>query len=331
MFLREDVVRELLESRLVRIPPGGVAHSVEEALDVAGSVGYPVVLRPLDRGSKVVCENAKTLESSFPSAGCVMEQNVPLDDGVRLTMRVCEERRQALIAIQGDEGDEHIEYVEPLLGFDAFRALRLLRTVDWKDQPLLRGSAIIIALYELFETTDAERLEVESLAVVEGDVFAVHASLYVDDEARARHPELKDAETIAPIIHGPGSVGCVVSGKGMALAAIDALAAHDLAPSRVIDLGPAVTKELIAVALHELADEKATEQVLISVACCMYPCSDLTNEIVLWHKEHEELPLGVHIIGGGQDEASASLKKADIEMVASLGKAVDALVGGEEE
>ena len=330
MFLREDVVRKLLESRQVRIPPGGVAHSVNEAMDVAGSVGYPVVLRPLDRGLKVVCENAKSLESSFPSAGCVIERKVSLDEGVSLNMHVCEERRQALIAIQGD-GDEHIEYVDPLLGFDAFRALRLLRTVEWIDQPLLRGSAIIIALYELFETTDAERLEVECLAVVEGDVFAVHASLYVDDEARARHPELKDAETIAPVIHGPGSVGCIVSGKGMALAAIDALAAHDLAPSRVIDLGPAITKEQIAVALHEVADENATEQVLISVACCMYSCSDLTNEIVLWHKEYEGLPLGVHITGGGQDEASASLKEADIEMVASLGKAVDALVGGEDE
>lgn len=303
---------------------------MDEALDMAESAGYPIVLRPLDRGSKIVCENAKTLESSFPSTGGVIEKKVPLNNGVRLTMRVCEERCQALITIQG-EGDEHIEYVDPLLGFDAFRALRLLRTVDWKDQPLLRGSAIIIALYELFETTDAERLEVDCLAVVEGDVFVVHTSLYVDDEARARHPELKDAETVAPIIHGPGSVGCVVSGKGMALAAIDALAAHDLAPSRVIDIGPAVTKERIAIALHEVADEKATELVLISVACCMYPCSDLTNEIVLWRKEHEGVPIGVHITGGGQDEASASLKEADIEMVASLGKAVDALVGGEGE
>jgi succinyl-CoA synthetase beta subunit len=225
MRLHEYQAKEVFADADIPTPSATLATTVEEAVEAAAEIGYPVAIkaqvhvggRGKAGGIKLAEDDEEAREVADEILGMdlkgyhvdkvLVEEAVNFTDElyVGVTMDRGEGRPVAMVSSKGgvdiesvaEEDPEAIadEHIDPSFGMFPFQSRKTVYGAG-VSQDLARGvSSVLSTLYDIWEDKDASDAEINPLMVTEeGDVIAADAVLNIDDDALFRQPELAELE-----------------------------------------------------------------------------------------------------------------------------------------
>jgi succinyl-CoA synthetase beta subunit len=204
----------------IPVSAGGTADTVAEALAVAETIGYPVVVKAQvqvgGRGKAGGIKLAADADEVTTHAGAILGMDIKghrvqrvwlehaseiakeyyasftLDRGARVHLAMVSARGGVDIEYVAATEPEAIErrQVDPAIGFTEAEARSLVEQagldVDARDGAI----GILLNLYRCFVEGDADLVEINPLILTtDGRVIALDAKVTLDDNAAFRHPE----------------------------------------------------------------------------------------------------------------------------------------------
>jgi succinyl-CoA synthetase beta subunit len=225
MRLHEYQAKEVFSDAGIPTPDSTLAESVEEVVDAAEDIGYPVAVKAQvhvgGRGKAGGIELAESREEAEEAAESIIgmdlkgyhvdrvlvEAAVDFTDElyVGVTMDRGEGKPVAMVSSKGGVNIEEVaeedpdaiarEHVDPAFGMHPYQARKAV--YDAGIDPAVAGDVakILTTLYDLWEDKDASDAEINPLMVTSDDeVVAADAVLNVDDDALFRHADLAEME-----------------------------------------------------------------------------------------------------------------------------------------
>ena len=232
MKVHEYQAKALLSGFGVPVPRGKVAYTVDEAVEVAKELGFPVVVkaqihaggRGKGGGVKLArsADEAEAIAKAMLGMRLQTHQTGPegrlvrrllVEQGMDLTgsremylAMVVDRAREAAVFMASAQGGMDIEEVaakdpqaivvetvHPAAGFQPFQARKLAFGLGLPPATLARAVPFMQAIHRAFEALDASLVEVNPFLMTrDGALLALDAKLGFDDNALYRHPELKE-------------------------------------------------------------------------------------------------------------------------------------------
>src|SRR5947209_12832678 len=220
MDLLEYQGKQLFKKHEVPVPDGRPATTVEEAVEAAEGLGYPVVIKAQvligGRGKAGGIKLAKDRQEAEGHARAILGMDIRgftvHELYVEKASDIAEEYYAAILFDRGAKqpmamlsrmGGMDVEeiaardssaiariHVDPLLGFQDFHARKLAFDSGIAPDVVRPVSALLARLYETFIEEDAMLVEVNPLLVTGSrDVVALDAKVTVDGNALYRHPD----------------------------------------------------------------------------------------------------------------------------------------------
>lgn len=206
----------------------------------------------------------------------------------------------------------------------------------------------INGLHQAFIDYDATMLEVNPTGVdAKGNVIALDAKLSLDDNALFRHKdllqlqdeyeteerELKANKNGFQYSSFDGSIGCIVNGDGIALAAMDLIREKGEGTACFLNVKGGVDKDKIAAGIKIIMTNPRVEGILINVLGGFLRCNLLAEGIVAAASEVGlNVPLVVRFEGTNKDEAKEILEHSKLPLIIadSMEDSVDKLLAAME-
>jgi succinyl-CoA synthetase beta subunit len=222
--------KAVLAQHGVPVPRGRVAYTVDEAVEAAKALGFPVVVKAqihaggrgkgggvrLARNLDECEETAKSMlgttlrtHQTGPEGRIVrrllIEQAMDLSGSKEMYLAVLVDRATAkpvfMASAQGGMEIEEVaakdpkailkESVDPVVGFRPYQARKLAFGLGLAPDVVPKAATLMVALYRAFEASDASLVEVNPFLITKGgDVLALDAKVNFDDNALFRHPDL---------------------------------------------------------------------------------------------------------------------------------------------
>jgi succinyl-CoA synthetase beta subunit len=221
MRLYEHEAADIFESVGIPVPRRGLVQSPEEAVDLAGRIGYPVMLksqvlaggRGLAGGIKAVSTPEETEEMArgllnmeirgMPVRKILVSEKANASKELYVGLAIDGFSGKPVI-IASTEGGVRIEqtarerpdkvaraHVDPSFGFHAYQARSLLKNLGLSQRVLVSCSDVLVRLFNIFTRWEALIAEINPLLVLpNGGVLAVDARMEIDNSAlhRIAHP-----------------------------------------------------------------------------------------------------------------------------------------------
>ncbi|MHA1617160.1 MAG: ADP-forming succinate--CoA ligase subunit beta [Candidatus Njordarchaeales archaeon] len=219
MFLYEHEGKQIFSEFGIPVPPGKVAFSVEEALNIAEEIGYPVVLKPQILGGRRgkagairFAENPDDLRKNAEElfhmtlhgekiSRILVEKKVNIAHEYYLSLMVdfYEKKIIALFSTEGGIDIEEVartnpeaivrEYIDPDVGVTQFIALDMVNRLGIKGKKALKIASVFYKLWLALKQKDLLLAEINPLAETsDGDIIALDARVMADDNAAFRQP-----------------------------------------------------------------------------------------------------------------------------------------------
>ncbi|MEI9478744.1 MAG: ATP-grasp domain-containing protein [Deltaproteobacteria bacterium] len=217
MRLHEYEALDIFEQNRIPVPRRGLAGTMHEALQIAGEIGYPVMLkaqvlvggRGLAGGIKTASspdelkEIADTLLTSeikgLPVRKILVCEKVEIAKELYVGITVDSYSGKPVIVVS-TEGGVLIEqtaktspekiaaiHIDPSFGYYPYQARSLLRMLGLKQQLVTAWSDVIGQLFDIALRYEALIAEINPLVVLpNGGLLAIDAVLEVDDSALSR-------------------------------------------------------------------------------------------------------------------------------------------------
>jgi succinyl-CoA synthetase beta subunit len=220
MDLLEYQGKQLFAKHGVPVPEGRPVTTVEEALDAADSLGYPVVVkaqvliggRGKAGGIKVAKDRVEAEDAANAILGMDIRGFTVHELYVEKASDIAEEYYAAIIfdrtakkplcmlsRMGGMDVEEIAEkdptaivrvHVDPLVGFQDFHGRRLAFEAGIAEDVVRPVGALLSKLYDAFVGEDAMLVEVNPMLVTgEREVVALDSKMTVDGNALFRHPD----------------------------------------------------------------------------------------------------------------------------------------------
>ncbi|MGE0222082.1 MAG: ADP-forming succinate--CoA ligase subunit beta [Acetobacteraceae bacterium] len=240
--------------------------------------------------------------------------------------------------------------IDPVTGMSAFHARRLAAGLGLAGPQAASLARFLSALYAAFTGLDCSLVEVNPLVVTKaGEVVALDAKIAFDDNALFRHPDLdalRDAAEEDPKEreaekHGlnyvalDGTIGCMVNGAGLAMATMDIIKLHGMAPANFLDVGGGATKERVIAAFKIILSDPRVEGILVNIFGGIMRCDVIAEGVIAAAQEVGlSVPLVARLEGTNVEEGRRILAQSNLTMIAAddLGdaarKIVQAVRGG---
>ncbi len=210
--------------------PGGVAQSVDEAVEIGERVGYPVVVKAQvqvgGRGKAGGIKIANNKEELLAHAGAILGMDIKghlvkrvwlekasdIKEEYYASFTLDRSQRKHLCMLSAKGGVE-IEQVaeedpdaivklevDPVEGVDLDSLRRLVDAAGLADEAREGTVAILSELYRCFREGDADLVEINPLILTpDGRVHALDAKVTLDDDAAFRHPEWDEFRGISDV------------------------------------------------------------------------------------------------------------------------------------
>ena len=209
--------------------------------------------------------------------------------------------------------------------------------------------SFINGLHRVFIDYDATMIETNPVGVMKnGEVIALDAKISFDDNALYRHQDIQrlqdeyeesDRELQASKFkfnysEFDGSIGCIVNGDGLALAALDLLNAKNTGMACFLNVKGGVDKDKIASGIKIIMTNPRVEGILINILGGFLRCNLIADGIISAASEVGlNVPLVVRFEGTNKDEAREILENSRLPIILAdtLQDAVDKLVAAVEE
>ncbi len=231
MKIHEYQAKDILRKYKVPVPEGGVAFSVEEAVDVARRIGGSVwvvkaQIHAGGRGKGGGVKIAKSIEDvelfaremigmrlvthQTGEEGRIVKRLL-IEQGINIARELyfgitLDRATSQNVVMASTEGGVEIEqvaaetpelilkeFVDPRTGFQGYQARKLAFGLGLTGTQFKNAVKFFSALYNVYEETDASLAEINPLVVTEeGDVLALDAKMNFDDNALFRQPEIQE-------------------------------------------------------------------------------------------------------------------------------------------
>ncbi|MFP4082998.1 MAG: ADP-forming succinate--CoA ligase subunit beta [Candidatus Aminicenantes bacterium] len=365
MKIHEYQAKQILHKYGVQIPKGEVAETPSEARQIAQKIGAPVVLkaqihaggRGKGGGIKIADspDQAEKIAQDMMGMTLVTHQTGPEGKRVRRVLVeealdidrelyvgvVVDRAKEAPVVMASSEGGVEIEkvaaetpqlifkeYVNPATGFLTFQARKLAFKLGLEGNTFKQAVKFMLSLYKAFEAADSSLAEINPLLITKsGDVLALDAKMNFDDNALARHPEIKEMRDLneeEPLeveaskynlnyIKLDGNVGCMVNGAGLAMATMDIIMHSGGMPANFLDVGGGVSEEAVKNAFKILVSDQDVKAALINIFGGIVRCDLVANGIVKAGKEIGlQLPMVVRLEGTNVDSGKKILQDSGL-------------------
>lgn len=230
MNIHEYQAKELLKARGIPVMKGGVAYTVEEAVEVAKGLPGPVYVvkaqihaggRGKGGGVKVVksLDDVKAAAQKMIGMQLVTHQTGPAGQEVRriYVEEGCNIGRELYLGMLLDRGtsrvtimasteggmdieevaEKHPEkiirvVVDPAIGFQAFQGRQIAFALGLEGKQISKAVELVSSMYKAFVDLDASIVEINPLVVTkEGDILPLDAKMNFDDNALFRQKEVE--------------------------------------------------------------------------------------------------------------------------------------------
>jgi succinyl-CoA synthetase beta subunit len=220
MDLLEYQGKQLFAKHGVTVPDGRPATSVEEAVEAAEALGYPVVIKAQvligGRGKAGGIKLAKNRQEAEEHSGAILGMDIKgftvhevyvekaseIDEEyyAAILLDRSEKKPLAMLSRMGGMDVEEIAerdpnaivriHIDPLVGFQAFHGRRLAFEAGIAEDVIRPVGALLAKLYETFVAEDGLLVEVNPLLITkERKVVALDSKFTVDGNALPRHPD----------------------------------------------------------------------------------------------------------------------------------------------
>src|SRR3954471_18298041 len=212
--------KKLFAKHGVPVPEGRHATSVQQAVEAAEELGFPVVVKAQVQiggggeggGIKLANDRSEAEEHATAILGMDIKGLTVHELYVEKASKIAEEYYAAILLDRGAKqpmamlsrmGGMDVEeiaetdpnaivrlHVDPLLGFSDFVGRRLAFEAGIASDVVRPVGALLAKLYEAYDQEDATLLEVNPLLVTEDrEVVALDAKVTLDGNALFRHPD----------------------------------------------------------------------------------------------------------------------------------------------
>jgi len=370
MKIHEFQAKEILSKFGVPIPKGEVAETPDQAREIADKIGPRVVVKAQvhaggrGKGGGVKLANnpeeAEKLADEILGMNLVTHQTGPegklvkrvlveeaLDIDRELYIGIVIDRAtESPVVMASPEGGMEIEkvaaetpelifkeYINIATGFSDFQARNLGFKLGLQGNILKQAVKFLLMLYKAFESSDASLAEINPLLITkQGDVLALDAKMNFDDNALARHPEIKNMRDLSEedeleveaskfglnYIKLDGNVGCMVNGAGLAMATMDIIMHSGGMPANFLDVGGGVSEEAVKNAFKILVSDKDVKAALVNIFGGIVRCDMVANGIVKAARDLDlTIPMVVRLEGTNVELGKKILEESGLSFSAA--------------
>src|SRR5918912_4267276 len=228
MDLLEYQGKQLFRKHGVPTPEGRPAATVEEAVEVAEALGYPVVIKAQvligGRGKAGGIKLARDRGEAEQHANAILGMDIrgftvhelyverasEIDEEYYAAILFDRSARAPMVMLSRMGGMDVEEiadrdpnaivriHVDPLLGFQDFHGRRLAFEAGIAADVVRPVGAMLGKLYDVFVREDATLVEVNPLLITKSrEVVALDAKVTVDDNALFRHPDVAEMRDLS--------------------------------------------------------------------------------------------------------------------------------------
>ncbi|EFW91706.1 succinyl-CoA synthetase subunit beta [Haladaptatus paucihalophilus DX253] len=225
MRLHEYQAKEVFSDAGIPTPDSALAESVEEVVEAAEDIGYPVAVKAQvhvgGRGKAGGIKLAEDRDEAEEAAEDILGMDLKgytveqvLVEGavdfvnelyVGVTMDRGEGKPVAMVSTKGGVDIEAVaeetpdaiarEHIDPAFGMHPYQARKAVFDAGVDKDIAMDVAGVLTTLYDLWSDKDANDAEINPLMVTSDDeVIAADAVLNIDDDALFRHPDLAEME-----------------------------------------------------------------------------------------------------------------------------------------
>jgi succinyl-CoA synthetase beta subunit len=225
MKLHEYQAKQIFADAGIPTPASTLAESVDEVLDAAEEIGYPVAVKAQvqvgGRGKAGGIKLAESAEEAEEAAESILGMDlkgihvdrVLVEEAVDfvnelyvgVTMDRGEGKPVAMVSTKGGVNIEEVaeedpdaivrEHIDPAFGMHPYQARRAVFEAGVDREVATDAASILQTLYQLWADSDASEIEVNPLMVTSDDeVIAADAVMNIDEDALFRQPEIAEME-----------------------------------------------------------------------------------------------------------------------------------------
>jgi succinyl-CoA synthetase beta subunit len=368
MNFHEYQAKELFAEVGIPVPAGRVARSADEAVDAAKAIGgdFWVVKAQIHAGGRgkaggvklcktldAVREAAKgmlgTKMETYQSGGralpvdCVLVTQAT-DIGKELYLSVLVDRAtRSITYIASAEGGVEIEKtahdnpdaiqtlnVNFVQGLQPYQCRQMGFALGLNAKQVGQLTKIMAGLFKLFNEKDLSLVELNPLAIVDGDLIALDGKINSDDNAEFRQAKLaamrdvrqEDETEVLATQHNlnyvtmDGDIGCMVNGAGLAMATMDVIKLNGGAPANFLDVGGGATKERVTEAFKLILRDADVKAIFVNIFGGIVRCDMIAEGIIAAVKEVDvKVPVIVRLEGTNVDAGKALLKGSGLAII----------------
>ena len=293
--------------------------------------------------SRIYVEAFNKIQKKFYT-GLVIDR---MEATVTLLIANVEEKEIAELAVEEPEKILRLT-MNMETGVTPEQAHEVMTFLNLPPKSILELETFINGLRQVFVDYDATMLEINPAGVdAKGNVIALDAKLSIDDNALYRHKDLlplqdeyesEDRELSAnkngfQYSSFDGSIGCIVNGDGIALAAMDLIREKGEGTACFLNVKGGVDKDKIAAGIKIIMTNPRVEGILINVLGGFLRCNLLAEGIIAAASEVGlNVPLVVRFEGTNKDEAKEILLHSKLPLIIadSMEDSVDKLLAAME-
>ena len=361
--------KEVFRKYGVPLPRGRVAHSADEAIELVrkGEVPLPCVIKAQvlagGRGkggavrfasSEAEVREASTAILALSFKGervreILLEEKLPIERELYVSLTLDRSRRLPVLLTSAKGGveiesvpdsDIDRQWIHPFTGVASYEKRRALRSLGLSGTAARSLSSLLDAVWSLFNSEDAELVEINPLALVGDRVVALVAKVIIEEDAAFRHPEYSEVrddrtplEEVArekgiAFVQLDGNIGVIANGAGLTMATLDVLLQYGGKPGIFLDLGGTDDPAKVAEAFLLMAQAKPVA-VFLNIFGGVTRCDTVANGLVeaMGHvPPRDRFPLVARIRGNNEAEGIAILRGAGIISVPDLKASAQAVI-----
>ncbi|MBX6350643.1 MAG: ADP-forming succinate--CoA ligase subunit beta [Clostridia bacterium] len=222
-------------------------------------------------------------------------------------------------------------------GLMGFQARELARRVGLAGELASQYAGVVEKLWQVFRAKDAELVEVNPLAVVEGRLVCADARLNVDDDALFRHPELPRVSEATELesrvrelglafVQLDGDIAVMANGAGITMGTLDVIQHFGGRPMNFLDAGGGSAAGPTAKALEILVQTRP-KAILINIFGGITRCDEVAKAIVeVKRRVGIPMPLVVRLVGTNEEAGRAMLEAEGVQAFRTMEEAARRVV-----
>ncbi len=369
MKLHEYQAKALFEGFGISLPKYGVALSVAEARDLmaqipadawvvkaqvhAGARGKAGGIRMVGNAAELGAAADDLLGShlvtnqtgpqGLPVNHVLIEPALEIQQEFYLSL-LLDRTIERVVVILSTEGGMDIEAVattqpekihrlviDPIVGLQSWQCRQAGFELGLSPALMAALAKLMRSLYRLYLAKDASLIEINPLAVADGDqLIPLDAKVEIDDNALYRHQDLaalrdveqEDEKERAARVHDlsyislDGDIACMVNGAGLAMATMDLIKLHGGEPANFLDVGGGTTAEKVAEAFKLIVAGDQVNAILVNIFGGIVRCDLIAEGIIGAIKEvGVNIPVVVRLQGTNAEQARRMLDDSGLDLV----------------